>query len=643
MTNNLYIDWLAQILIHTLWQGTVIGLLVLLIQQWLSRPSYRFWLAWSGLAGMLGCAIITGWLLWPTVTSPSLEAGPALLAHQPLSVMGDVIPEIEDGWAFSSYLVPLWMLGTLLMLIRMVWNYMHTRHLISRHLPAPAAWTDLLNQLVARQSIRRVVRIGLSNRISAPVLIGWIKPLILFPIANINQLTTEEVEIILLHELRHVLNQDYLLYLIASMIQSLLYYHPVVWWLMTQMDEEREYRCDDSVLSEGMTPLAYAQTLYKLALSQIPAPGAGLGIISKRQQLIRRINRLISKPEQTYRMNKSVSWLPVLLLVAALFGLSAWWQPDPSEQTKALTPDPESVITSTRDTVPGKKQNVSVTMENGEIKSLIIDGKTIPPKDYDKYKELLRDMTPPPPPPPPPAPPALKSPVSPPPPPPPVPAPGVIVPPVPAIPDVPPVPAMPDLPPIPPVPAIPDSIHQLMGDAFKQMEWNQDQIAEWGKQWQNWSNEFKNNFAIDWTASSEQWKEWQNNFSQSMQQWQKEWKDNQDWKEYAFQWDEWKKQFGEQWKEQAAEWQNAAREWAKQPGFEWYRDGKFNTLKEMYEADGYGTLDNLRTLKYKNKKLEINGKQIKEADIDRYLKVLGWSPESEQNFEWNQNFNFKQQ
>ena len=65
MTNNLYIEWLAQILVHTLWQGTVIGLLVLFLQQWMHRPVYRFWLAWSGLAGMLCCAIATGWLLWP--------------------------------------------------------------------------------------------------------------------------------------------------------------------------------------------------------------------------------------------------------------------------------------------------------------------------------------------------------------------------------------------------------------------------------------------------------------------------------------------------------------------------------------------------------------------------------------------------
>ena len=640
MTNNLYIEWLAQILVHTLWQGTVIGLLVLFLQQWMHRPVYRFWLAWSGLAGMLCCAIATGWLLWPDAGGTFLKEGISWHSEDPSMILNPALPKSINDGSISSYLVPLWMVGTMLMLLRMARNYFHLRHVISSHQSAPPDWITLLNRLISRHGLRRKIRLGLSDQIKAPVLIGWIKPFILFPIASVNHLNTEEVEIVLLHEMKHILNHDYLLYLIASMIQSVLYFHPVVWWLMKRMDEEREYRCDDGVLSAGKSPLAYAQTLYKLAINQLPVPSTSLSIVSKRHQLIRRINRMISKPEQTYRMNKSVSWLSVLLLIAALFGLSAWWHPDPSEQTSSITPDHKPVITGIQDTVPDKK-DISVTMENGEIKSLIIDGKTIPPADYSKYEALIRDMTPPPPPPPPPAPPAIKSPVLPaPPPPPPVPAPGVAIPPVPAIPAMPDLPA---LPPIPAIPAIPDSIRHMMGDAFKAWDWDEDQFADWGKQWENWSNQFNDSFATEWTASTEQWKDWQSNFNQSMMQWQNDWKDNQNWKEYANQWKEWHEQFGEKWKEQAVQWEKTAQDWAQFSEHGWLHDGKYKAIQELYEADGYGQLDQLTSLRYNDEKLEINGKQIKDTDVDRYLKVLGWSKEGNHHFEWNHNDQPRQQ
>ncbi|MEZ4898090.1 MAG: M56 family metallopeptidase [Saprospiraceae bacterium] len=635
--NNIYIEWLAQVLLHSLWQGVAIGILVLILQQFYIRPNHRFWIAWSGLIGMLIGALITGGLLWPSsgsVFQSSLVSSPSM----PIN-FGITSPGPERIWDLSPLMVILWLVGTTFMLMRAVWHQIGIHYLISQRMQAPEAWIKRLNHLAARYPIRKIIHLGLSDRIKTPVLVGWIKPYILCPLASVNQLSLEEVEIVLLHEMRHIMHQDYLLHWIATFIQSLFYYHPVIWWLMQQMDEEREYRCDDGVLASGSAPLAYAKTLYKLAQWQHPAPALTLGMLSRPTQLMRRINRMISKPVQNVnRMNKSVSWMALLLLIAAFFGLTAWWQPGSSkaESAEKALPD-SSILNGDQDTVPNKNQNISVKKENGEIKSLIIDGKSIPPEDFAKYEDLIRNLPAPPPPPPPPAiPPVAVPPVAVPPPPPPVP--GVALPDVPPVPPVPRTPGMPAVPPvpaIPPLPALPDSFPFKMGLMFEKMGWDEEQIAQWEKQWGNWSQQFSDNWTQEWTASAENWKDWENNYQQNMDAWGKEWKESQNWQQFSKDWENWSKDFGKQWEEQAAIWEQNAKQWADNPAFKWFKDGKLDAIQDMYEADGYGKMNELKSLKYKNNQLEINGNKIKKEDVDRYLRILGWDHDSDVNLEWN--------
>ena len=170
---------------------------------------------------------------------------------------------------------------------------------------------------------------------------------------------------------------------------------------------------------------------------------------------------------------------------------------------------------------------------------------------------------------------------------------------------------------------------------FEKMGWDEEQIAQWEKQWGNWSQQFSDNWTQEWTASAENWKDWENNYQQNMDAWGKEWKESQNWQQFSKDWENWSKDFGKQWEEQAAIWEQNAKQWADNPAFKWFKDGKLDAIQDMYEADGYGKMNELKSLKYKNNQLEINGKKIKKEDVDRYLRILGWDHDSDVNLEWN--------
>ncbi|RYZ28156.1 MAG: M56 family metallopeptidase, partial [Chitinophagaceae bacterium] len=99
--------------------------------------------------------------------------------------------------------------------------------------------------------ITKKVKLVISNLVTSPVTIGYLKPMILLPVAAMNQLTTSQVEAILLHELSHIRRYDYLVNFIVSIIHTLLYFNPFVKFFMNTIEAERETCCDELVLQFG--------------------------------------------------------------------------------------------------------------------------------------------------------------------------------------------------------------------------------------------------------------------------------------------------------------------------------------------------------------------------------------------------------
>ena len=111
---------------------------------------------------------------------------------------------------------------------------------------------------------KETVRLKSSTLINTPVVVGYIKPTILFPIALINQLSIVEIEAILAHELAHIKRHDYLLNIIQILIETIFYYHPAIWFISSKVRFERENCCDDLAIDKIGSSVSYAKTLIKL-------------------------------------------------------------------------------------------------------------------------------------------------------------------------------------------------------------------------------------------------------------------------------------------------------------------------------------------------------------------------------------------
>jgi beta-lactamase regulating signal transducer with metallopeptidase domain len=169
----------------------------------------------------------------------------------------------------------------------------------------------------------RKVTLAQSRRVSVPVAIGFLKPMILLPAWALSELSPEELNSILIHELAHLGRWDDWSNLGQKIIRAVLFFHPAVWWIDHQLSFEREMACDDHVLSRLNNPRSYAECLVAVAEKSLLHRGLGLAqaaVRGMRQTSRRVVEILAANRPQTPRV-----WKPAVGMVAAFAALAVVW------------------------------------------------------------------------------------------------------------------------------------------------------------------------------------------------------------------------------------------------------------------------------------------------------------------------------
>lgn len=317
-------------LLHFLWQGLLIGVAYALLRGACAGSVARHRLGMLCLLAMLACPLATLAMLWPASTAPAmLAAGSPPMPSSASSATVAVSTLVAPSAALEAWLpwcVGLWLIGVCAIALR---SFLHWRRLVALVRSAdalPRAWQLRLIELSQRFGIVRPVRLLASFAVATPTLIGWLKPTILLPASLLSGFTPAQIELILAHELAHIRRYDYIANLVQVVVETLLFYHPVVHWICADVRQQREQCCDDLVLGVGGGErLAYARTLADLEEwvqdgavrfgAAIPALGAGGGVLLER---VRRIvdPRAAQSPTLLPRGNGMT--LPVLLAGAGL-------------------------------------------------------------------------------------------------------------------------------------------------------------------------------------------------------------------------------------------------------------------------------------------------------------------------------------
>jgi beta-lactamase regulating signal transducer with metallopeptidase domain len=267
-------------LLHFLWQGAAIALLYRVADLALARrsASARYALALGALLVMLGASVAT--LAYEESAFYQPRPHEAALLHNIGAAPAHPLPIDLAGAAasasfrqadrfFLDHLMPwldaLWFAGVLLLSARALGGWWLVRRLRQRT-PDPAPHTLLLHLDVLRRhmGIRRFVDLRLSARIASPFTAGVLRPWILLPITALTNLSPEQLEVVLTHELAHIRRADYLWNLLQTLIETLFFFHPAVWWISRRVREERELCCDDAALRSCADPAVYASALLRL-------------------------------------------------------------------------------------------------------------------------------------------------------------------------------------------------------------------------------------------------------------------------------------------------------------------------------------------------------------------------------------------
>src|SRR5262249_10124402 len=143
--------------------------------------------------------------------------------------------------------------------------------------PAPAWLIERIKQLA--YSVRMPVpRLQLSTRVPEAITVGILKPMILIPVAWMTELPPDMVESVLAHELAHVLRRDLWINLLQRLAETLLFYHPIMWWLSRRLRIERELCCDEFAVGLTQNGLRYAETLEHIGRMSIRSSEVAFGV-----------------------------------------------------------------------------------------------------------------------------------------------------------------------------------------------------------------------------------------------------------------------------------------------------------------------------------------------------------------------------
>ncbi len=317
MTTALTQPWderLAWTLLHFIWQGTLLAAIYALAR--LAAGSLtaraRYAMACAALLAMTLSPAATYW--WLARSGSAASPVPALTALNPQAAAA-AFPYAADPWQPAlPWIVMAWFAGVAACSVRMAAGWISAARLRSSHnRPASAEWQHALQHLIERMRVGRSVRLLVSDHVESLLVIGWLRPVILAPLGLLTGLTPDHVEALLAHELAHVRRHDYLVNLLQGIAESLLFYHPAVWWLSGQVRAEREHCCDDVAVAASGDVLTYARALAELESARPAHFKAALA--ASDGSLVRRIRHLIDPAAHAPSRPGAASVLSVLLLV----------------------------------------------------------------------------------------------------------------------------------------------------------------------------------------------------------------------------------------------------------------------------------------------------------------------------------------
>ncbi len=333
---------LGRILLHFVWQGLAVALVLWVLFFVFRTSQVRYVLACAALVVMTLLPVFTGirvareqsrvegnrYVLEslanstaPTLTSDeaTLEEGVKVIPAPQVQTVNVPTRAADESTylqvtisidRYLPWLVVSWFIGVVALSIRLLGGLFVTQKLRTKLTKAVPKEIEARLEALAKHLNLKGVKVAESLSAQVPMVIGWLKPVVLLPTSAISGLSVKQLEMILAHELAHIRRNDYFVNILQTVVETLFFYHPAVWWVSGRIRETREHCCDDlAVALCGGNKFYYAQTLASLDGLR---PNSNLAMAASGGSLVNRIERLAGRTPQTGGV---MNWLVSLMLV----------------------------------------------------------------------------------------------------------------------------------------------------------------------------------------------------------------------------------------------------------------------------------------------------------------------------------------
>ncbi|NPC86746.1 M56 family metallopeptidase, partial [Pyxidicoccus fallax] len=379
--SSLLMESLGWALLHSLWQGALVALLLVGALALVGRRAAhaRYALACGALVLSLALPVVSGWRHYSEARAleassvepaprswvlPGVAARGAEDANSGrVAVVGTVtgdgelatrgagdaavlreaateVPLLERVRAkvaeHLQWLVLAWVAGVGLCSGRMVAEWVKLRRLAREAVAAPVEWQQRLDALAKRLGLERAVRLLQSSAVDVPAAVGWLSPVVLLPVSALSGLSTRQLEMVLAHELAHIRRHDFAVNLAQVLVETLLFYHPAVRWVSQVIRVERENCCDDIAVGASGGAVSYARALTALEMLRVQPGTPGPAMSALGGSLPERVRRLVLAPaprcSSRWVAGASVLTLASSLAVAAPLTSLMLDREDPAER-----------------------------------------------------------------------------------------------------------------------------------------------------------------------------------------------------------------------------------------------------------------------------------------------------------------------
>jgi len=316
-------------LLHFVWQGAALAAVFAVAMALCRSASARYAVAAGTLVLMMASPVVTfSWIL--RQTNPAVRPGargfsllPEMQAQNVAAAQSGA-PAAESGTEQSKamlWLVEGWFLGVVILSLRTAGGLFVIEKMRRKELKPLRR--ELYLRCIALQlkmGIERAIRYCECQRLDAPAVLGWFRPVVLLPVRALSGLTEEQIEAVIAHELAHIRRLDCLVNLFQIAAETLLFYHPAVWWVSQQIRTERENCCDDEAILICGDAVNYARAL---TMMEEWRTAPSLMMAANRSPLAGRVVRLLGLHGASGRTRAAGIGVSVICLAGALLAGNA--------------------------------------------------------------------------------------------------------------------------------------------------------------------------------------------------------------------------------------------------------------------------------------------------------------------------------